>query len=176
MIKTEKIQSEKRLNFFRFSERMEERKRLMGQRGQNGVNGMDGQELERMFSEYGDDVHHFLVYYKGTHDVEDDVQEVFIKAFKSRFREESHPKTWLISIARRLVIDQWRRKKLLAWLPGQRDIKTPDEILVEHEELSEAYKAISELKAEYRDVIMLRMVSELSVEETAHVLGWPRKK
>ncbi|MGX1192157.1 RNA polymerase sigma-70 factor (ECF subfamily) [Metabacillus sp. SLBN-84] len=140
------------------------------------MNGMDGQELERMFSEYGDDVHHFLVYYKGTHDVEDDVQEVFIKAFKSRFREESHPKTWLISIARRLVIDQWRRKKLLAWLPGQRDIKTPDEILVEHEELSEAYKAISELKAEYRDVIMLRMVSELSVEETAHVLGWPRKK
>ncbi|MGG4491409.1 RNA polymerase sigma factor [Metabacillus idriensis] len=133
-------------------------------------------EIERMFKQFGDDLYHFLVYYKGSHDVEDDVQEVFFKALKSNFRGDSHPKTWLIGIARRLVIDQLRKKRFRSWLPNPEQPKSPDDILMEHETLMEAYNAINELKAEYRDVVMLRVISELSVQETAEVLGWSREK
>jgi RNA polymerase sigma-70 factor, ECF subfamily len=133
-------------------------------------------EIERMFKLFGDDLYHFLVYYKGSHDVEDDVQEVFFRALKNHFRGDSHPKTWLISIARRLVIDQRRKKRLLSWLPKQEPQKSPDDILMEHENVREVYNAIDELKTEYRDVVMLRVISELSVEETSEVLGWTREK
>lgn len=133
-------------------------------------------EIERMFKLFGDDLYHFLVYYKGSHDVEDDVQEVFFRALKSHFHGDSHPKTWLISIARRLVIDQRRKKRLLSWLPKQEPQKSPDDILMEHENVREIYRAIDELKTEYRDVVMLRVISELSVEETSEVLGWTREK
>lgn len=133
-------------------------------------------EIERMFKLFGDDLYHFLVYYKGSHDVEDDVQEVFFRALKSHFRGDSHPKTWLIGIARRLVIDQRRKKRLLSWLPNKEPQKSPDDILMEHENVREVYRAIDELKTEYRDVVMLRVISELSVEETSEVLGWTREK
>ncbi|MDQ0857473.1 RNA polymerase sigma factor [Bacillus sp. V2I10] len=133
-------------------------------------------EIERMFKLFGDDLYHFLVYYKGSHDVEDDVQEVFFRALKSHFRSDSHPKTWLIGIARRLVIDQRRKKRLLSWLPKPERQKSPDDILMEHENVREVYRAIDELKTEYRDVVMLRVISDLSVEETSEVLGWTREK
>ena len=47
-------------------------------------------------------------------DVEDLVQETFLIAMKklSSFKGQSHPKTWLISIARNIVIDQYRRRKV----------------------------------------------------------------
>lgn len=132
--------------------------------------------VERLFTDYGDDIYHFLVYYKGTHDVEDDVQEVFLRALKGSFRGESHPKTWLISIARRIVIDQRRKMRFFSWQPILHTQKTPDDILLENEELKTVYNSIHELKKEYRDVVMLRMISELSVEETSEVLGWSKEK
>lgn len=75
---------------------------------------MPRSQIEQWFMEYSNDLYHFLVYYTGKHDVDDLVQEVFIKALHNlhHFKGASSPKTWLISIARHLVIDLQRKHKI----------------------------------------------------------------
>lgn len=144
---------------------------------------MDEELITDWFDAYADDIYRFLVYYMSTPDVEDLVQEVFIKAINcyDSFNGKSSPKTWLISIARNLAIDEARRKKRQDW---RRLIKTyeyktensPEETQVANETKQHLHQAISKLKRNYRDVIILRGIEELSVAETAAILKWPDKK
>lgn len=83
---------------------------------------------------YNKDIYHFLVYYIGSGDVEDLVQEVFIRAIKGfdSYQEQASPKTWLISIARHVAIDEIRRRKRLrmkqdVWFwDDETDMETPE--------------------------------------------------
>ncbi|MBB2482931.1 RNA polymerase sigma factor [Bacillus sp. APMAM] len=54
------------------------------------------------FHQYSDDIYQFFLYRIRPSDVEDLVQEVFIRAIKGlqSFQGNSSPKTWLFSIAR----------------------------------------------------------------------------
>ncbi len=141
-------------------------------------------QIERWFIQYSEDIYHFLVYYTGNADVEDLVQEVFIKALKGihTFEQRSQPRTWLFTIARYTAIDFVRKKQLARWLPiglaGQMAAKerTPDEWLGLAEERRELYQAISRLKPAYREVLIMRAIKEWSVKETAAVLGWSEAK
>jgi RNA polymerase sigma-70 factor (ECF subfamily) len=74
---------------------------------------MSKSRISDWFYQYSNDVYQFLIYYLGSVDVEDMVQEVFIRAIKNEqsFQESSTPKTWLFSIARNLAIDEIRRKQ-----------------------------------------------------------------
>ncbi|MEK5523117.1 RNA polymerase sigma factor [Heyndrickxia sp. FSL W8-0423] len=75
---------------------------------------MGGYSIEELFQKYEQDITSYLIYYTGSADVEDLVQDTFLLAMKnlSNFKENSHPKTWLISIARNIVIDKFRRRLL----------------------------------------------------------------
>ena len=75
---------------------------------------MANHSIENWFKLYERDITSFLIYYTGSMDVEDLVQDTFMIAMKkmSGFKEQSHPKTWLISIARNRVIDNYRRRKV----------------------------------------------------------------
>jgi RNA polymerase sigma-70 factor (ECF subfamily) len=144
---------------------------------------MDEELITDWFDAYADDIYRFLVYYMSTSDVEDLVQDVFIKAIDryDSFNGESSPKTWLISIARNLAIDEARRKKRQDW---RRLIKTyeyktqisPEERHITNESRQQLYQSIAKLKQNYRDVIILRGIEELSVAETAAILNWTDKK
>ncbi|WP_226037870.1 RNA polymerase sigma factor [Aquibacillus saliphilus] len=138
------------------------------------------------FHQYSHDVYNFLVYYTGTTDVEDLVQEVFIKASKGMdsFANKSSPKTWIISIARNVAIDEARKKKNKIWKNslsfdeqiGQEKQVTPEEILLKNEQKKQLYNAINKSKQSYRDVLILRGIKGLSVRETAEVLNWKETK
>ncbi|HLQ71018.1 MAG TPA: RNA polymerase sigma factor [Bacillota bacterium] len=142
--------------------------------------------ISEWFYLYSNDVYNFLVYYQGSKDVHDLVQEVFIKAMKgvSSFRNEANPKTWLISIARHVAIDHARKKKRRiddATAPLEEQITignsdVPDDVLVENESMQDLYMAIKALKSNYRDVVMLRGIEDMSTKETAAVLGWTESK
>ncbi|WP_430787096.1 RNA polymerase sigma factor [Virgibacillus flavescens] len=73
----------------------------------------DNKKIALWFKQYHDDILNFLVYYTGKVDVDDLVQEVFIKAVRNvnTFKGNSEPKTWLISIARNVAIDEMRKRK-----------------------------------------------------------------
>ncbi|MFC4355638.1 RNA polymerase sigma factor [Chryseomicrobium palamuruense] len=139
--------------------------------------------LSEWFYLYSQDVFNFLVYYSGTLDVEDLVQEVFIKAAKGldSYQSQASPKTWLFSIARNLAIDKGRRKETKMSRSNQpfeestsnrKTGESPEQILIGHEEKQELYRVINQQKKKYRDVLILRGIQGLTVSETAQILGW----
>jgi RNA polymerase sigma-70 factor, ECF subfamily len=144
-----------------------------------------GHQIEKWFIQYEKDVTNYLVYYTGTVDVEDLVQETFLRALRafSQFKNEASPKTWLISIARNSAIDFYRKKSVWQRLKQYLDHESPkiDELQTEEKilkkiEYAYLYKAINELKPNYRDVILLRGIAELSSQEAGQVLGWTENK
>ncbi|RIW28617.1 RNA polymerase sigma factor [Bacillus salacetis] len=145
---------------------------------------MSNQEkISQWFHQYSDDVYHFLIYRTGKTDVEDMVQEVFIRAIKGveSFKGSASPKTWLFSIARNLAIDEMKKEKWKRLISFQAfhepsSLDTPETLYQANEETQTLYKAIQELKASYRDVIILRGIKEFTVDETAEVLQWPPGK
>lgn len=147
-------------------------------------NVQNKQEIERLFVQYKDDIYNYLVYYTGSMDVEDIVQDVFIKVIThfDRFENKSNRKTWLISIARHAAIDHYRKQKLKKLFSGKlltsflSTDKTPTEALEASEDARELYEAISKLKQSYREVLILRGIQRLSGAETAEILGWSLTK
>ncbi|WP_251554588.1 RNA polymerase sigma factor [Neobacillus muris] len=142
-------------------------------------------QIENWFIQYEKDVTHFLVYYTGTTDVEDLVQETFLRAFRgfNHYKKEAAPKTWLISIARNTAIDFYRKKSIWQKLKERLDQEPSspsgfqtEELLLKKAEYAKLYDAIHELRPNYRDVVLLRGIAELSPYETAQVLGWTENK
>lgn len=143
---------------------------------------MANHEIEQWFHDYHEDIYHYLQYYTASFssEIEDLVQEVFIKAMKGHpnFKGDSSPKTWLFSIARNTAIDYLRKKKLRSWfhihqhevadLPG---IDTPGYRIAIQEEVQELLNSMKKLKPAYREVILLRVIKDLSVHETAAILN-----
>lgn len=143
-------------------------------------------EITEWFELYRHDIYHYLLYRMGSVEVEDVVQEVFIKAFNSfhSFRGGAHPKTWLLSIAKNVAIDEMRksqreqqksRKYKEQGMPFA-ETPIPEDVLRLNEEQTELYRAIQKLKPEYMDVVILRGIKELSMKETANVLNWNQTK
>lgn len=146
---------------------------------------MTNSRISDWFYQYSNDVYQFLIYYLGSVDVEDLVQEVFIRAIKNKdlFQENSSPKTWLFSIVRNLAIDEIRRKQreriknlLLKEKHRSFDDQTPEKVLELNETNQQLFKAIQKLNRNYRDVIVLRGIKELSIKETAEILNWKEEK
>lgn len=141
-------------------------------------------ELELWFRQYSQDIYHFLTYYTGSLDVDDLVQDVFIKAYQSmdQFQGRSSVKTWLMKIARNQAIDQSRKNhkwaQLLPYLFNTESLSEqgPEEIFEGQETLKAFYQATFQLKESYRVVLLLRLLEECSVEETAEILNWKTAK
>ncbi|NIK11525.1 RNA polymerase sigma factor [Alkalibacillus almallahensis] len=135
---------------------------------------------------YSDELYSFLLYRVGEADVEDLLQEVFIRAYKGLdfFNGDANPKTWLYSIARNISIDEIRKRQRQKWksiIPFETNHEPKTERTPEHElELDEekqvVYQAIQSLKPAFRDVLILRGIKELSVIETTDVLNWTENK
>ncbi|MFD2044371.1 RNA polymerase sigma factor [Ornithinibacillus salinisoli] len=144
---------------------------------------MDEYSIEEWFQQYERDITSFLVYYTGSQEVEDLVQDTFLIALQklSKFNGASHPKTWLISIARNRVIDLYRRKKvweriinvLVTDQPFSGDIEQGMVKNFDHIHLN---KAIHQLAPKYKEVIILRGILELSSEETSTILHCSKNK
>lgn len=119
-------------------------------------------------------------------DSEDVVQEAFIKAFRNlgAFRMESSFGTWLLSIVLNEARGRLRKKKQMQMESSDEQIpdKAHSVILadakylpskqLEQKQLSSALsEAIANLPPKYRQVFVLRAVDELSISESAQILG-----
>jgi RNA polymerase sigma-70 factor, ECF subfamily len=129
-----------------------------------------------------------LSFMKNETEAEDVAQEAFLKAFRNlaNFRGESKFSTWLISITvnearRRLQRQNTVRMESLdepseergkvspALLRDWREI--PSEALERREVRALLQEAIGQLSPIYREVLVLRDIEELSIEETAGMLA-----
>ena len=122
-------------------------------------------------------------------DAEDAAQEVFVKAYRaiSGFDGKSSFKTWLYKIASNVAMDELRKRKrrnsdktvsLYAEtddgeyelpLAGEKD--EPFEEARKKELQNVLQKAIGELKDEYKTVVVMRDVQNISYEDIAKVTG-----
>ncbi|KYD03524.1 RNA polymerase sigma factor [Heyndrickxia sporothermodurans] len=145
---------------------------------------MTSEDFESLYFEYSDKIYSYIfLYIKNKEITEDLTHDTFYKAFKNinSFKGNSTIYTWLIKIARNIVFDHFRRKKVLRFFSiekhdSRKDEITPQEILIKGEEVKLLYEAINKLKLEYREIIILRKIKELSIKEISIILGWSETK
>ena len=107
-------------------------------------------------------------------EVEDLTAETFIRAWKARQRfegDENAAISWLLRIARNLVIDAHRRTKVRGVEADLKDAlliapeASPEEQVALHEQFNALWVLISTLQPQHREMIVLR-----------YILGWPVKR
>jgi RNA polymerase sigma-70 factor, ECF subfamily len=106
-------------------------------------------------------------------DVEDLTAETFLRAWKARHRFDGNIDTavgWLILIAKRLVIDAYRRalpstRNLLADPP---DESAPEQIAIANEQMRFLLTLLADLPDEQREIIILRYILGWRVKDIAN--------
>lgn len=121
-------------------------------------------------------------------DAEDVAQEAFMKVHRSapRFRADSSLSTWIYRITHNVCLDELRRRKrrpLAQGLQGSDDEHLaveqaddgpgPEEAALSADERLRLRRALDGLPLEFRSVLVLREVEDLSYEQIASVLKCP---
>jgi len=106
---------------------------------------------------------------------EDITQDIFVKAWEKRSTfnpSKSTLKNWIYVIARNHLIDTYRKKKISV-KSFDEDIYVKDlNISVEDEAVvSDILKNLDRLKEKEKEVIVLRYVQDLEIEDIAKILG-----
>lgn len=143
--------------------------------------------FEKIYHQYHEDIYQYIFYMvKDKQETEDIIQEVYIRVLRSyhSFNHESSEKTWIFSIARHVTYDYFRTLKrkrnriveFFNWSEKGNHIqatnKTPEEVVVQSDEIIQMYHCLDTCTANQREVIILRYLQQLSIKETADILGW----
>jgi RNA polymerase sigma factor (sigma-70 family) len=115
---------------------------------------------------------------QGAEDPDGMANEVFLRAFRSltRFRgDEAAFRSWLFVIARNCLIDERRRRVRRPTTVTGADVEGPLARGAEHEAFEHlgaerVHQLLSELSPDQRDVLLLRIVADLTVDQIAAVL------
>lgn len=118
---------------------------------------------------------------RGAHEPDDVTSEVFLKVAGAiqRFNgDEASFRSWVFVIAHRRLIDERRHRgrqpDLTEWHPesvvpgGVGDVESEAMERISTEEVHEMFSVLTETQ---RDVLSLRMIGGLSLEQTAQVMG-----
>jgi RNA polymerase sigma-70 factor (ECF subfamily) len=138
----------------------------------------DRRALEEWVRATQADVWRFLAHLTDTAAADDLTQETYLRAFGSlhRFAGRSSARTWLLSIARRVVVDQIRtagaRPKIADtdWEAAAERTRDPR---AGFEDLVELRLLLDGLEPDRREVLVLTQVLGLSYAEAADVCGCP---
>jgi len=113
-------------------------------------------------------------------DVEDVMQEVFIKVYRGLggFRGEAKLSSWIYQIARNEALNRGRKKDLPGTPLDDVRLETPEETRpdaqyrrkIEREYLE---MCLSELEEDFRTVLELRYMAEMSYAEIGETMGLP---
>lgn len=117
---------------------------------------------------------------RGLDDVEDVTSEVFLAVFTGLARftgDEADFRSWVFTIAHRRMVDEWRKRgrapQFVAW-----DAETDHRTSGSAEEgalatLGEARvrALLAQLSDEQREVLLLRILGDLTIEQIADTLG-----
>jgi RNA polymerase sigma-70 factor (ECF subfamily) len=110
---------------------------------------------------------------QGAPDPEDVLSEVFLQVARSlpRFRgDDDHLRAWVFTIARNRLIDERRRR---AARPAIADRELPDGPAPADEQAvdPDLLAALAQLTDDQREVVALRFVADISLEEVASITG-----
>jgi RNA polymerase sigma-70 factor (ECF subfamily) len=107
------------------------------------------------------------------HRAQELTQETFIRAYHALIRGErwSNPRAWLYRVASRLATDDYRRRKLIEWLPLAQVEQngTPGIETITFEQIG-IQNALDALPPKYRAPLILYDYAGYSVSEVAQIL------
>lgn len=143
------------------------------------MNSTPGYEFEAVYRMYASLVRGFLYRYAGNQDLDDLVQETFVKVHQHliSFEGRSSLKTWIFTIALNTAREHIRRQKRRQWVtyvlqppdvPQQ--VTAADEQSIAREQVRQA---LAKLNPKLRDVVLLACQEEMELEEVAEVLAIP---
>jgi RNA polymerase sigma-70 factor, ECF subfamily len=153
-----------------------------------GLRRRDPDLLDRLIEQYQQRLYRYLLFLTGDRALAEDLfQETWVRVLERghQYNAKSRFESWLFAIARHLVIDVSRRKKLrsleeLADPETERPYEPPDDrsasalqLLVARENEQAVQLSLLKIPAYYREVLLLRFHEELGLEEIAAVLSTP---
>ena len=137
--------------------------------------------LSEFYEQYVDRVFRYIVIRVGNHhDSEDLTEEVFLRALQSisKFNYKGAPlAAWLFRIAHNIIVDHWRRTRgrEMNSLDDAMEVSEPgadpEEGLELFSDTQGLRKAMEGLTERQREVLTLRFGADLSIVETAKVMG-----
>ena len=135
-------------------------------------------QFEEVYDRYYGDVLRFCTLQVGNRTAAEDLTaEVFLHAYQGRERmphDSDGIRPWLFRIARNKAIDQWRREQRLARL--LRFLHVADRVAsvddsFDHPEFDRVMTIFGRLSAKDRQLLSLRIASDMSNREVGRVLG-----
>lgn len=141
----------------------------------------DRQAFEELFDRYGSYVYNIVRGILASEDDARDVtQEIFLQVYRSlhTFRRGSRFSTWLYRIAVNRAVDAARALRRRRWVPfGETLENKPDSSADPGHDLASrsaedaVHRVLSRMDPKHRDVLVLRYLQEMDLEEIAEVLG-----
>lgn len=145
--------------------------------------------FHRLYDTYHQDVFNFLIYLVKNRTIAEDLShEVYVRVLKSyeRFEGKSSEKTWLFSIAKNVAIDYFRKKQIrdrhsfttFDWETEQlvSPMPTPEQFTELSNQMQQLLDALEACTGDQKMVIIMRYMQELTIQETAEILGWTEGK
>jgi RNA polymerase sigma-70 factor (ECF subfamily) len=131
--------------------------------------------FEELVCRYSPRLFHFLRHrLSSNQDIEDLIQDTFLKAFRNidRYNPEYKFSTWLYTVAVRLAISHYRanRPKDLSSIPNHNPLD-PQEILTRKDQSQKIWACAKSLHKKQYEALWLRYMEDLSVREIATVLN-----
>jgi RNA polymerase sigma-70 factor (ECF subfamily) len=138
----------------------------------------DQQALTTIYERYSPAIYRYIYYRVGDAEVAEDIRaDVFLRMLEGmgRYEDRGWPlSAWLYRIAHDRTIDTLRRRRTRPQLPLETWSGTTDgpesavDVQLDREEL---YRTIDQLTEDQRDVIRMRFLQEMSVQEVATAMG-----
>ncbi|MFC7060490.1 RNA polymerase sigma factor SigX [Halobacillus seohaensis] len=147
--------------------------------------------FDDFYDKYHQDLFQYVFYMvKDRQVAEDLVQDIYIKVIRSyeSFDGRSNEKTWLFSIAKHVTIDYFRKQgrkrkrffEFFNWeekgekLPSSAPL--PEELVEKSEQLQQVYRGLDQCSIDQKNVIILRFMQSMSIQETAEILDFTESK
>ncbi|WP_096155892.1 MULTISPECIES: RNA polymerase sigma factor [Bacillus] len=140
--------------------------------------------FEQLYLEYSDQVYSYVFLMVRNAAVSEDItQDTFVQVYRKldTFQQRASISTWIISIARNRTIDYIRKQKKFIFFSIEKSVikdnnPTPAEIIEKGEAVVALFEGIKQLKWEYQEILILRKIKELSMEEASQITGWSISK
>jgi len=130
-----------------------------------------------LYERYLDEIYRFVYFSLNDQwEAEDITENVFLKSWEqlpiiyTNDSQINNFRAWLYRIARNQIIDLFRSKKpvVLEDLPS--DETSPEKIFAENKLSDQLIKAIMQLEPNYRQIIVLRFINQISHKEAAQIM------
>lgn len=124
-----------------------------------------------------------LFLYNFVHNMED-AEELMLDAYAEAaagagYSGKSTFRTWLFSIGKNMALMCLRKQRFTAQLPLEQTDETaapPELDLLREEQNRQLYEALSRLREDYRQILILLYFEDMSYEEAGRVMGKNRKQ